>query len=528
MRFTVRSIESKVEVRSSLAFPSADDIESERSPYEKGSDSNSSALPAARPRWDLLRMPLLGAFLRWRRARIALQLTFGALALVLILHGLFGPQLAPKNLATLLVWVHWRGALVIALLVVGNLFCMGCPLLLPRELARKLRQPMRAFPRFLRHKWLGLVGFGAVLFAYEWLDLWASPRATAIVLLGYFAVALLVDAFFRGAPFCKWVCPIGQFNFVASTFSPFEVRVRDKATCSGCATKDCIRGVREAQPRSAQAVAVNPASVVGQRGCELGLFLPSKVGNLDCTFCLDCVHACPSDNVAIAARVPGEELALDPVRSGLGRISGRTDLACLVLLFTFGSLLNAFGMVAPVYAFQRSIAQVLGTNSDFAVLAVLFLLGLVVVPVVCIAVTAKLAHGATGGSPFVHARRFVFGLAPLGFGVWLAHYSFHFLTGLWTFVPVAQKACNELGITLFGSPSWGLGGLHAAYVWPIEVGFVALGIVGALTVTWRLAQRDASRAVVRTFAPWAVLELVLGATALWLLAQPMEMRGTFL
>ena len=41
----------------------------------------------------------------------------------------------------------------------------------------------------------------------------------------------------------------------------------------------------------------------------LGLFLPAKVGNLDCTLCLDCVQACPHDNVALASRLPGLELA---------------------------------------------------------------------------------------------------------------------------------------------------------------------------------------------------------------------------
>ena len=38
------------------------------------------------------------------------------IATVIVLHGLFGPQDAPRNLATVLTWVHYRGLLVIALL----------------------------------------------------------------------------------------------------------------------------------------------------------------------------------------------------------------------------------------------------------------------------------------------------------------------------------------------------------------------------------------------------------------------------
>jgi hypothetical protein len=73
-----------------------------------------------------------------------------------------------------------------------------------------------------------------------------------------------------------------------------------------------------------------------QRGCELALFLPAKVGNLDCTFCLDCVQACPHDNVAISPRVPGLELVDPRRRSGIGRLARREDIAALVVVFVFG------------------------------------------------------------------------------------------------------------------------------------------------------------------------------------------------
>jgi len=467
---------------------------------------------------DLVRLPLLGRFLRWRHARLAVQIPMGLLALVLVLHGLFGPEVAPKNLSTLLVWVHWRGALVIGLLLIGNLFCFGCPLLLPREIARRVARPTRRLPRALRNKWTGLTLLVGVLFVYEWLDLWASPFATAVAILAYFAAALAIDAVFAGAPFCKWICPIGQFNFVSSTFSPFEVRAHDLEVCDACTTKDCIKGRRsDAEPER-----------IDQRGCELALFLPRKVGNIDCTFCLDCVHACPTDNVAIASRVPGDELAVDPVRSGIGRLSGRTDIAVLVVLFTFGALLNAFGMVAPVYALQSWLAETLGTRSEFVVLGIVFVASLVVLPLLALGAVALAVRATTGLRPRAHLARFVPVLAPLGFGVWLAHYCFHFLTGLWTFVPVAQHAAAGTGLALLGRPDWGMGGLSEAAVWPIELGFLALGAIGSLGVLWRLARRDVPRRPFGAFLPWAALVVALTGAALWLLAQPMEMRGTYL
>src|SRR5690606_7646758 len=139
--------------------------------------------------------------------------------------------------------------------------------------------------------------------------------------------------------------PIGQFSFLASTTSPLELRVRDEDTCGTCRTADCING---RQPTPA-------APLVGQRGCELGLFLPAKLGNLDCTFCLDCVQACPHDNIALATRVPAAELVEPGRRSGIGRLADRSDLLALVILFVFGALLNAFAMTAPVHTLQQSL-----------------------------------------------------------------------------------------------------------------------------------------------------------------------------
>ncbi len=467
--------------------------------------------------FDLLAVPVLGTFLKQRWMRPVLQSILLVLAVLLILHGFLGPKLAPKNLATLLTWVHYRGLLVLALLALGNVFCMGCPLLLPRELARRFSAPVRRFPRALRNKWLGIALFAGLLFAYEAMDLWASPAWTAGLIVAYFALALLVDAFFERAAFCKYVCPIGQFNFVASTVSPFEVKVKEAATCDSCTTKDCIKGSR------------NEAGRIEQRGCELDLFLPRKVGNLDCTFCMDCVHACPHDNVALALRVPGEELAHDGVRSGVGRLSKRPDLAVLALLFTFGALLNAFGMVSPVYAFQEQLAQWLGTRNETAVLGVLFGLALVVEPVVllCLAGTLALRAARSSEALLAHIAKFAYGLVPLGLGIWAAHYAFHFLTGLWTFVPVAQAAALDVGFSL-GHPDWGRGGLTAPAVKPIELGLLIMGFFGSLAVTARIARREHGTAAPRALAPWAALQAMLLVCAIWLLAQPMEMRGTFL
>ncbi|MCA9871056.1 MAG: hypothetical protein KC487_11865, partial [Anaerolineae bacterium] len=99
-----------------------------------------STTPIYRPKpaFDLLRVPGLGRLLRWRWGRLVFQLSLAVVAAVMIYDGLTGPKLAPQNLATVAAWVHYRGLVVLALLLAGNLFCMSCPFTLPRTLARRL------------------------------------------------------------------------------------------------------------------------------------------------------------------------------------------------------------------------------------------------------------------------------------------------------------------------------------------------------------------------------------------------------
>ncbi len=472
---------------------------------------------AAVLRFDLLQLPGVGRFLAWRHARTALALPLLLVSAAMIGHGLFGPDLAPKNLATVLSWVHFRGVLVLVLLCAGNFFCMACPFMLVRNFARKFLRPRLAWPRRLRNKWASVGLFALILFAYELFDLWASPWWTAWLIVAYFLAALAVDGIFKHASFCKFVCPIGQFNFIASTLSPLEVAVRDPGVCGECGTKDCIRGRRA--PRS--------ELVVLQRGCELALFQPAKVGNMDCTFCLDCVHACPHDNVGILSRLPASELMVDPARSGIGKFSRRNDLGALAIVFSFGALLNAFGMVSPVYALESWLGRLLHTSHEAPVLGLIFAVGLVVEPALLLgaATWATIRWGGARRAPLPLAVRYSYSLVPLGFGMWLAHYSFHFFAGLLTIVPVTQRALADLGWPILGAPLWRLTGLPASLVQPLEFGFLALGFAGSLLVAYRLAEEDSEQHPLRAFAPWAAVSALLLLASVWLMLQPMEMRA---
>jgi ferredoxin len=468
---------------------------------------------------DVLRLPLVGSFLRWRHSRQLLQLGLLVVAAAVVVHGLVGPDIAPRNLSTVLTSIHWRGLLVVALVVIGNMFCTACPMILVRDAGRRILAPRFTWPHRLRRKWLALGLLVVVLFSYELFDLWEAPAATAWLILGYFGAALLVDLLFKGASFCKHLCPIGQFNFIASTMSPTELQIREANTCRGCRTFDCIKGRR---------TPAEPVRMV-QRGCELGLFLPGKVGNLDCTLCLDCVHACPHDNIALITRVPALELLDTRRRSGIGRLADRFDIAALAVVFTCAALINAFAMTAPAVALEGRLAAFLHVRSEAVVLGLLFVAALVVVPAVLLGGAAAVTRAVASdkASPLhLVARRYAFALVPLGFGIWLAHYGFHLLTGVLAVVPVSQSAAVDLfGWAALGEPLWRWTGMSPGAVYPIQIGLVAIGACGSAGLMQAISSRDYPGMPGRASAPWIAVLVLLTVAALWILGQPMDMRG---
>jgi hypothetical protein len=123
------------------------------------------------------------------------------------------------------------------------------------------------------------------------------------------------------------------------------------------------------------------------------------------------------------------------------------------------------------------------------------------------------------------AVRYSYALAPLGFGMWLAHYGFHFFSGLYTFIPVTQNLFASLGWPILGAPLWRLTGIPSRFIQPMEIGFLLLGLAGSLLVAFRLAEEDSPGKVIRAFAPWALVSVTIWLASVWLMYQPMEMRA---
>jgi hypothetical protein len=117
-------------------------------------------------------------------------------------------------------------------------------------------------------------------------------------------------------------------------------------------------------------------------------------------------------------------------------------------------------------------------------------------------------------------------LIPLGFGVWLAHYGFHLLTGVLTVIPVTQAAVLEMtGWAALGTPMWQLTGLRPGVVFPLEVGVILIGTSGSIALAYLISERDYPERPVAATIPWVLVTAAVAAAALWITAQPMDMRA---
>ena len=456
-------------------------------------------------RFDLLLSPGIGRVMRWKWFRPVLQSAMFVLAAAVVLDGFFGPQASPVNLAGVLPWLHWGGFSAIALLAVGNLFCMACPFTFARDLGRKIFPSAREWPRGLRSKWFAVALLAGFFWAYEFLNLWDSPWWTAWIVLFYFAGAVLVDGLFKNASFCKFVCPIGQFNFVASLVSPMEVRIREADVCSDCTTHDCIKGNGS------------------QRGCELLLFQPRKSGNMDCTFCLDCVKACPHDNVGILSVAPGSDLIADPRRSSVGQFARRPDLAALVLVFVFSAFANVAAMIVPMREMEAAIFNGAGPLATGFLWFVVFGFIVLVLPLALVRACGWLSSITTDQKPSGFANGFAAALVPLGFAMWAAHLSFHLFSGILTPWPVILRVARDLGLGT-AVPDWNVSVPVFEGLPGLQILLLDAGLLCSLWILWRKSLALTRRAM-PVFLPWALLAAALYAAGLWLIFQPIDIPG---
>jgi hypothetical protein len=399
----------------------------------------------ARSAKDLLTVPLLGAFLRWRHFNTLLLVPTLLFFGIVVGAGLFGKQMT-ANPAILLTWILWWPAVIFTFFLVGRIWCVICPFGYMGDVAQKIVTLGRKAPRVLKNMWWRLSLFLMLTWFTAFFALDRTPRSTAWLALALTCGAIVFAVVYEKRVFCRFVCPVGGIFGLYSMTAPLALSAGDPTVCqSGCRSKDCAAACTWFQ---------FPAHM--DRGAE-------------CSLCLDCVRACPHDNLMLRTQSIGHDLA--QFRSHRTSLDEAATVAAILGV----SLLQTVVMLNAWAAWQAG--PLLYTVTFLA-----FGLG---IPLGLLAVLSLLASRGDRSSPGVTAslRTYAYAFLPLGLGLHAAH-NFHHLFGeggaLWR--GLQTWTANITG--------WGLAvaNTEASSAHPNALFFMQwLALVGGLYLAWQVS-----------------------------------------
>lgn len=220
--------------------------------------------------------------------------------LLFLIAGFFGSPVGNRNIIITFVWILWWFLLITLLLPFGSrVWCLVCPfpffgewfqrrrLLGPPARAKGVRRLQlkglnRKWPPALSNIWLqnvlflGMCTFSSILVT--------RPIATAAALAGLAVLATVFHLIFQRRTFCLYICPVSGFLGLYAMASMVEIRAKDQQTCQQCRAKAGILGNDIAWPCPWQR-------------------RPNKLQrNNYCGFCMECIRACPHDNMTLRTR----------------------------------------------------------------------------------------------------------------------------------------------------------------------------------------------------------------------------------
>lgn len=422
-------------------------------------------------RIELTRIPLFKRLVtsRWVPwVFMALTLPIFVLA---ILTGLFGTPAGSRNFGIIFVWIVWW-ALVILIMVpfAGRLWCAICPIPAPGEWLqrRALIQPRAGGKLFTRgwkwHRrlsniWLQNISFLAVaLFSVVILT---TPFVSALVLLGFVALALSTSLLFERRVFCRYLCPVGGFIGLYSQMAPLEIRVKDASLCVTHTDKTCYHGNAEGY------------------GCPWLVFPAALAKNTYCGLCTECLKTCTRDNMGVFVRAPGKDL-----QTTQGR---RLDEAYKAFIMLTCALAYSIVLIGPWAALKES-AYAVATPAWFAYAFIFLVANLVVVP----GIFLLCAWGARQLSfqKFSLRRTFVeyaYVLVPLGLAAWAA-FSLSFVLINFSYAWQVLSDPFGWGWNLFGTANWTWTPYFAGMLSYFQIPILLAGLVAAIGIALRTAR----------------------------------------
>ncbi len=463
-------------------------------------------------------IPVIKRLLKSRWLQWSITVLTLAVFVLVILTGLFGTPAGNHNFGIVYVWLVWWALLKLVLVpFLGRFWCSVCPIPAPGDwlqrrtmitsrpggklytLATKLfRKPgsvgARPWPKLLRNIWAQNFGFLAIaLFSALILT---SPLVTALTLLGFILVSLLVSLCFERRAFCRYLCPIGGFVGVYSQIAPVAVRVKDPAVCASHTDKTCYVG-----------------SDAGY-GCPYANLLQKQETNTYCSMCGECLRTCNKDNIAFYVRMPGADL--------LNTRGRRLDEAFNGLMMLGAAFIYSVVLIGPD-SWLKVTARAVGTPGWFVYAAAVLAFSVAAVPGLfwlCVRLSQALGGKPRAGTSAIAGvaqkrdslfAAYATALVPLGLAIWVAFTLSFTMTNLSYAWPALSDPFGW-GWNLFGTANMAWTPYLSGVIPYLQVPVLLVGLIIAVALALRAAHQHQQPSVaalpVSAFCALAVVGLL--------------------
>jgi hypothetical protein len=367
-----------------------------------------------------------------------------------VVAGFFGSPIGNRNIIVTIVWILWWFLLITVLVPAGGrVWCMACPVPFAGEwLARRRLISVRREAESSRSLRTGGLN-------RRWPHRLSRMWLQNLLFLTVCTVSTILVT--RPA-----LCPLNAWLSVYSMAAATEVRPRDTDLCADCRDHSCAGGSTEAW------------------GCPW-LVNPSKLDrNNYCGLCMECVKACPNDNMTVHARPVFADVSIRRLDEAFMALI----MIALVIAYTI-TLLGPWGTPR-----EWSNVTEVGNWGGFALHAsVVWLCALGLVPAIWYGLS-WLAHRLAGANTVSVREIFVrstYLLVPIGLLSWIA-FSLPLIMLNWTHISSSLSDPLGWGWDLFGTARQHWSPLYPEWIPSLQVPLLLLGLAVALVRGQRVAR----------------------------------------
>lgn len=442
---------------------------------------------------NLLKNKWIDRFMRSRWFPGIIQWPTLLIFMVIMFELILGPESAHDNFGTAMTWVLWWPLIPIIFLFLGRFWCAICPFATINDLVQKFVGNNRPVPKFLKKYGIWIID--ALFIFITWSDhVWGvveNPLGSGVLMLTLTTGVIASGSFFERRTFCRHVCFLGGLSGNYARAGMLSLRGTPEI-CATCTIAACYKGTEKAP------------------GCALFEFPKTMTSSANCVICADCIKNCPNDSIQLTLRPPTKELWFirkpkmeEAFLSAV--IMGIVFVQNVTMLEVWGSML-------------KWLEQVTGTTNYAITFSITFAIS-IIIPVALLSLASWIASKFNKATLVENFTRFGYAIIALDVAGHIAHNLFHLLA--------EGKSVFYTALGLFGMEVHGASpailGMGAIQV--LQFGLIALGLIGSLYTAYRISKSNHPDGKIwGTFAPYAVLMIILTIMNVILFTLPMAMR----